>query len=222
LFHTQGIVLKKNPHREFNEIFVVYTKDSGKIEIMGRGTKKPFAKLASHLQIFDLVDIEFVLGKKFKTLTGANLIRNTGVSAARKSFFDFLDDIIGFDDVDKNIWNLILDFISQDTDSLINVFFKFRLISLAGFSPDLKNCNSCKGVLKEKDHFFSFKERGIICGNCALKNDLTVFSILSSTIKIMRIFEKQNKKLTMKLKLSKKELDDLERTLEYFKNLVLY
>jgi len=222
LFHTQGIVLKKNIHREFNEIFVVYTKDSGKIEIMGRGTKKPLAKLASHLQIFDLVDIEFVLGKKFKTLTGANLIKNTGVSAARISFFDFLDDIIGPDDVDESIWNLILDFISQDTDSLTNSFFKFCLISLAGFSPDLRNCNSCKRTLKEKDHFFSFKERGIICGNCALKNDSMAFPILSSTIKIMRVFKKQNKDLMMKLKLSKKELNDLERTLEYLKNLVLY
>lgn len=183
--------------------------------------KKSSAKLASHLQIFDFTDIEFVLGKKFRTLTGASLIKNAGAFFARKSFFDFLDDIIGFDDADENIWNLILDYISFDPDSLTNIFFKFRLISLAGFSPGLKNCNSCQEILKEKDHFFSFKERGIVCKNCALQNDLRAFPILSSTIKIMRIFEEQNKNLMMKLKLSKRESDDLEKTLEYLKNLVL-
>lgn len=239
MFHTQGIVLKKNFYREFDEVFTVYTEDFGKIEILGRGVKRPAAKLPSHLQVLDLSNIEFVLGKKFRVLTGAdligNIIRPDSDPAVRKciyDFFDFLDDLIGFEDVDNDIWNLILevtDFSDKSENDKINPvghflfssFFKFKLLSIAGFSPNLENCSSCNADLKEEDHFFSAKEGGIVCGGCALKIKPYNFSVLASTIKILRIFHDQDVELLKRIKLSEKEKNDLSNVFDWFSGWIL-
>lgn len=139
MFHTQGIVLKRNPYREFDEILTIYTKDFGKIEAIGRGIKKPAAKLANHLQVFDFSEIEFVLGKNFKVLTGASSNKNL-FGAAAVNFFDLLDSLTAVDDPDENIWNLILrfvDFQGGAQDHLLNYYFQFQLLSFAGFSPNI-------------------------------------------------------------------------------------
>ena len=239
MFHTQGIVLKKNHYREYDEVFIVYTKDFGKIEILGRGVKRPAAKLPSHLQVLDLSNIEFVLGKKFRVLTGADLIGNIvppdNCPAARKcicDFFSFLDDLIGFEDADNDIWNLILevaDFsIKSESDEirpigyfLFSNFFKFKLLSIAGFSLNLENCSSCNSKFKEEDHFFSAKEGGVVCGGCDLKNKPYAFTVLASTIKILRIFQNRDVELLKKIKLSEKEKDDLNKVFDRFSGWIL-
>lgn len=239
MFHTQGIVLKKNHYREFDEVFTIYTKDFGKIDILGRGVKRPTAKLPSHLQVLDLSSIEFVLGKKFRVLTGADLIGNIlapdNHPVAQKciyDFFSFLDDLIGFEDADNDIWNLILevaDFSSKSERKKINPigyflfsnFFKFKLLSIAGFSPNLENCSSCGAGLKEEGHFFSAKEGGIVCGDCDLKNKPYVFPVLVSTIKILRIFQGQDVELLKKIKLSEKEKVDLSNVFGLFSSWIL-
>lgn len=239
MFHTQGIVLKKNFYREFDEVFTVYTKDFGKIEILGRGVKRPTAKLSSHLQILDLSNIEFVLGKKLRVMTGADLIGNIIASgshlAAQKciyNFFNFLDDLIGLEDVDNDIWNLILevaDFSNKSENNkissvgyfLISNFFKFKLLSIAGFSPNLESCSLCNVDLKEEDHFFSAKEGGVVCGDCVSKTKPYAFPVLSSTIKILRIFHNQDMELLKKIKLSEKEKNDLNKVFDWFSGWIL-
>lgn len=231
MFHTQGLVLKRNFYREFDDVFTVYTKDFGKIEVLGRGVKRPLAKLNSHLQIFDFSEIEFVLGKKFKVLTGASLIGNildpeSDQSAIRATidFFDFIDQAINFDDSDGNIWGLLgefFDFIKsggprdESRSKIFSNFFKFRLISLCGFEPILSDCASCHRKLNEEKLKFSLKNGGVVCGECDIQ-DSSVFSVLPSTVKFLRIFSGKDKDLLLKLRVSKREVDDLVRTMNYF------
>lgn len=230
MFHAQGIVLKKTPYREFDEILTVFTKNFGKIEILGRGVKRPLAKLNSHLQIFDLSEVEFVLGKKFKVLTGANLISNFIAEQDGTSikiitdFFGLIDELVGVDDPDKNIWELILEFKEftkkdktkdENKKNLFYNFFKFRLISLCGFEPMLDRCASCSKKIKEEKIFFSPKDGGLVCSDCGA-SDKNIFPILPSTVKLFRIFSNNNRELLSKIKISKKELDDLAGTMDYF------
>lgn len=144
MFHTQGVILKKSPYREFDEIFTIYTKDFGKIEAIGRGIKKPAAKLANHLQVFDFSNIEFVLGKNFKVLTGADIGKNL-LCASSADFFGLLDSLTPIDDPDENIWDLVLrfaDFQTPARDIIQDNYFQFQLLSLSGFSPNILSFNA--------------------------------------------------------------------------------
>lgn len=139
MFHTQGIILKKNMYREYDEILTIWTRDFGKIEAIARGIKKPLSKLNGHLQVFDLSDIEFALGKRFKVLTGARLIQGhcqPNLFDVRRqtfaSFFNFLDEITPLEDADSRVWQLCLD-VAENGDNTGAA--RQRLLRLTGFAP---------------------------------------------------------------------------------------
>lgn len=235
MFHTQGIVLKKNFYREFDEVFTVYTEDFGKIEILGRGVKRSTAKLASHLQIFDLSEMEFVLGKKFRVLTGANLVSNLFSENANvgirvmANFADFIDEVVVFEEPDGDIWNLISEFkgfvaenddLDKDKAVIFCNFFKYRLSAICGFEPIVNGCAMCSKRLPEEKTIFSLKDGGVICRECGLSEQKVktagIFFILPSTVKLLRIFSGQDKELLFKIKASKDEIEDLVRMMDYF------
>lgn len=70
-YHTTGIILLKRDFREHDRIYTIYTTDHGKIEALGRGTRKITSKLASHLEPPSLVDLLIVRGKIFDHIAGA-------------------------------------------------------------------------------------------------------------------------------------------------------
>ena len=70
-YKTEGFVFKKEDNLDSNRIFSIFTKDFGKVEVLGRGIRKINSKLKGGIGLFSLSDIEFVQGKIRKTLTDA-------------------------------------------------------------------------------------------------------------------------------------------------------
>ena len=73
-YRTCGLIFKKEAQGEVNQLFTVYTKDFGKLEILGKAIRKISSKLRSGTEVFYLSEIEFIQGKTYKTLTDAILI----------------------------------------------------------------------------------------------------------------------------------------------------
>lgn len=215
MFHTQGIVLKKSPYREFDGIFTIYTKDFGKIEAIGRGIKKPAAKLANHLQVFDFSEIEFVLGKNFKVLTGANADKNL-LSEGAVDFFDLLDSLTAIDDPDENIWNLVLKYILNHEIRLSSDVILSRAKrseeSTRSFAP-LRCAQDDKKLVV--DNYFQFQ----LLSLSGFSPDILSFNAkLPSTGIFLKLFAKSDEKEIADLKISKEELDDVKNAMGYFKD----
>lgn len=66
--------MKKQDRREADQIFTVFTRDFGRVEVLGRAIRKIKSKLRSGAELFYLSEIEFIQGKNCKTLTDAVLI----------------------------------------------------------------------------------------------------------------------------------------------------
>lgn len=77
--HTTGIVLLKCDFREHDRIYTIYTHDYGKIEALGRGTRKITSKLASHLEPPGVVDLLIIQGKVFDHIAGAKRLEEFSV-----------------------------------------------------------------------------------------------------------------------------------------------
>ncbi len=73
---TDGIILKKTDWGEAGQLFSIYTRDFGKVELIGRGTKKIQSKLNSHLQFFAVIDLSFAKGKKIDQLIAVSIVKN--------------------------------------------------------------------------------------------------------------------------------------------------
>src|SRR3989344_1994807 len=75
-YRSPGFFLKKSARGEADELFTIYTKDFGKLKIIGKAIRKITSKLRGGAELFYLSDIEFIQGKAHKTLTNASLIKN--------------------------------------------------------------------------------------------------------------------------------------------------
>ena len=66
---TEGIVLKYYPYRDFDRIFTIYTKEHGKIDVIGKGTGKLLSKLAGHLEPYTVSKLMVADGRRWDVLT---------------------------------------------------------------------------------------------------------------------------------------------------------
>jgi len=73
-YRTRGIILKEANRGEADRLFILYTKDFGKIEILGKGIRRINSKLRPGISFPSLSEIEFIQGKRYKTLTDASLL----------------------------------------------------------------------------------------------------------------------------------------------------
>ena len=77
----------------------------------------------------------------------------------------FLNTLYAISETEKNI-------------ELINSIFKFRLLSIIGFLPNIKECTSCKTT--ENLSYFSFRDNGFKCETCG-KQDKSAIHMLQET-----------------------------------------
>ena len=70
---TEGIILKKIDVGEADALYVLYTKDCGKITAHARGVRKQGAKLRGHLEPLSWSTVRLIRVKNGEKLVGASL-----------------------------------------------------------------------------------------------------------------------------------------------------
>ena len=155
-YRTQGIILKKEDRGEADQLFTIYTKDFGKLEILARGIRKISSKLRSGADIFYFSEIEFVQGKIYKTLTDAiliekfkNLIENLNKLKIAYEISELLDGLVIGQETDERIWQLLKEVFEKLNKleirnwklEIIYYYFFWNLVSLLGYQPEIKNCH---------------------------------------------------------------------------------
>ena len=154
-YRTQGFFIKKADRGEDSRLFTVYTKNFGKLKILGRAIRKIGSKLKGGAEIFCLSEVEFIQGKAHKTLTDAISIEN--FSVIRKDLkklkivhqiLEVLDDFISKEEKDDQVWHLL----SETFDKLNNPQFKinhlplvyyyffWNFVSILGYKPEFHDC----------------------------------------------------------------------------------
>ena len=229
-YRTQGFIFKKTDRGEANQLFTVYTKDFGKLEILGKAIRKISSKLRSGADIFYLSDIEFIQGKTHKTLTDAilikdfkNLRKNLKKIAVAYKISEVLDILVKGQEPDEKIWQLLNETFNKLNNcllltvncSLIYYYFLWNLLSILGYRQELYQCSLCQKKLSPENIFFSPKEGGLICKNC--KNSIKqAQEINSNTVKILRIILKKDWSTLKKLKVELENLKSLKIISNYY------
>ncbi len=156
-YRTRGFILKKEERGEADLLFTVYTKDFGKIEVLGKAIRKTSSKLRSGTEIFYLSEIEFVQGKVYKTLTDAFLIekfRNIRTDLKKLRIAHKIsvisDELIKEQEADGRIWRLFQDVFekldnwkNKESLEIIYYYFFWNLVSLLGYQPEIKSDSVC-------------------------------------------------------------------------------
>ena len=225
-YRTKGIIIKKTDRGEADEFLTIYTKDFGKLEILGKAIKRMASKLRSAVDFFYLSEIEFIQGKNFKTLTDAvlvdkflNLRKDVLKLRIAEKIAEILDNLIKGQEPDKKIWNLTSETFnaldsSDAPSSILNLqywYFVWKLLADLGYKPELYNCSVCQNKLTPGTLYFSPSEGGIVCGYCFRKvKDKK--QITPEAVKILRIIAKKEWAVVKRIKIdgaTQKTLKDI-------------
>ena len=223
-YRTLGLILAKRDRGEADQLFTVYTRDFGKLEVLGKAIRKISSKLRSGVEIFYLSEIEFIQGKIYKTLTDVllikkfqNLKKNLERLDIAYGISEDLDNFVRGEEPDKKIWQLILEVFERLNNSqlttynlqLIYYYFFWNFISILGYKPELYFCPSCQKKLKPEKLYFSAKEGGIICPNCSKKFKDKI-EIKPEVVKILRKILEKDWKILSRLRNIEEYLRALE------------
>ncbi len=229
-YQTKGFIIRKEDRGEADRLFTFFTEDLGKIEILAKAERKIQSKLRGGLEIFNLVDIEFIQGKAHKTLTDVYLIesfknikQDLGRLRTVHRIAETLDNLVGGEEKDKEIWQLFIDsfkklnnpVLFRDNCFLIYYFFIWNLFSVLGYAPEIYNCSVCQKKLYPGRLYFSSSEGGAICALCSRKIKKTKV-VDDNFIKILRIILKKDWATLKKLKVDEMQKKILEDVSNYY------
>jgi DNA repair protein RecO (recombination protein O) len=228
---TEAFVLKEKEMNEADIVFFVFSKDFGRLDLLAKSARKISSKLRPQMELFSLVRVWFVEGKKGERLVEAKCIeRFSRIKKDLERIFlvqkisEILDSLIKGPEKEEKIFNLLQEvfeklnsFSFRKKEELFWYFF-WNLIWILGFLPNLKECDLCKSKVKG-NCFFSFEKGAIICLNCKRKIKEKLFSLDFSVIKLIELILKENFNFLEKIKIPKKILkkcrDFSEKWLSY-------
>jgi len=111
---TQAIILKKIPIREYDELVVCYTKDSGKQVYQAKSILRPSSKQAGHLDILNLVDFSLVQKNSHPIITSSycldtfrNLKSSLPALAAAYFLLECFDKLVFEGEPDPKLWDFL-------------------------------------------------------------------------------------------------------------------
>ena len=234
-YRSQGLIFKKENREEFDQLFTIYTKDFGRLEILGKAIRKISSKLRSSAEIFYLSDIEFIQGKVYKTLTDSvvindfkNLRKSLGRLAVAYKISEVFDDLVRGQEPDEKLWQLLIDVFEKLNDprieytkyQILYYFFLWNFLSILGYTPELFQCSLCQKKIIPENIFFSPREGGLICSQCKISIK-SAKKIDQNIVKIIRIVLKKDWPTLKRLKLKKEDYGQLSLISNFYLSKIL-
>lgn len=222
---TKGMVLKKVDRGEADQLFTLYTKEFGKIEVLARAVRKICSKLRAGIETFSFSEVEFIQGRYYKILTDALPIikfGNPGGSFKKLRFVykisNLLDSFIKNQEYDTRVWGLLLEtigWLASDKIDPVNLevmyyYFFWNLTAILGYRPEVFHCSICKERLKPEKIYFISRKGGMLCQQCysGRKGGLEV---KPETIKILRLILARDKETLFRVRVKKDHLESFEK-----------
>lgn len=153
-YRTPGFIFKKENFREADQIFSVFTRHFGRIEVLARSIRKMRAKLRSAVELFYLTEIEFIQGRVYNTLTDAVSIdkflgirKNLKTLAIAYKMAKIFDKMVIGQERDEKLWHLLdetfkrLNNLEPDIQEpeLLYQYFRRQLLVILGYGPETRN-----------------------------------------------------------------------------------
>jgi DNA repair protein RecO (recombination protein O) len=224
-YRYTGIVLGKRDVGETDRLYTILTLETGKIQCLAKSVRKLQAKLAGFLENFTLTEIFIAKNQGAGKIKGS-LVENNFPNI-RKSYeallnvskiLNMLDRILIREEKDEKTFSLLRDFLQsmdkaiedgrEDRINILSLGFIFKMFESLGYKIKADCCSNCSKKLSQEGNFFSFENGGVVCPNCAGEISQKI-RILSDSVKIIRIFHDNKIQSLSKLKVGKKEVDNL-------------
>lgn len=174
--YTPALTLRKEHKNEKDILYILYTKELGKIMAVAKSARRITSKVAGHLTLGRIAGVRVIDKGSFQLL---DALSDSGQCEHPEiiRFLRFLDDMTPYDQPDLHIWHVAAEVIRR---CRITPIVYRELLSIMGFAPPrplaLPVCARCK---KDQPPIAAFyiPDLVFLCSNCSTddridKNDL--------------------------------------------------
>ena len=175
-YSATALILHRRDHGEWDRLYTIYTREHGKLTLIAKGTRRPKAKLASHLEPYSAVDLMIAKGRAMDRVTFARAERHgaaLATSCEHISLAAFLatsvDQLTRDGERDVPLFDLLADAfnrVATDGAAAPRPFatgFVIRALSILGYAPQLDRCLECRRAISAVECTTAVPDRGGIC-----------------------------------------------------------
>lgn len=193
---TEAIALKVYDFGDADRIFVFLTPNHGLIKVVAKGIRKPKSKMGGHIDVLSKINAYISIGENLSNLSQVEIIENYNLIKPDLSLISIgfylleLSEKFSVENDPNNDIYYHLSFSLDQVDKSVNKdllmrWFELNLLALAGFLPDLYNCQISGNTLTEGDHLFSSINGGLVEKKFSTSTDNYIY-IDKNSIKAMR------------------------------------
>ncbi|MFH1098643.1 MAG: DNA repair protein RecO [Candidatus Uhrbacteria bacterium] len=179
IYSTSAIVLRRRDIGEWDRLYTVYTLEHGKLVLVGKGTRRPKAKLASHLEPLSEVDLTIARGRAIDRVAFARVLWSGAAIAGsferlRVAMFiaECADQLVGERHRDPALYDCLresLAIASAGDASVLLSAFSLRILSILGYRPQLDRCLECRSSVSNEEPLVGIPNRGgLFCARCGM------------------------------------------------------
>ena len=194
-YQTTGIVIGRTNFGEADRVIRFLTPEHGKLSAVARGIRKIKSRSAGHLELFGEVGLMLAKGRNLDIVASARLAwypHNIATDYTRLglayAFANMTDKLAQERQAQPELYNHLheaLQAVDQGASGpLVELWYKLRLLQLAGFRPELTHCVVCGQADGGVAYQFDAARGGIVCEPCANAGSRPM---PTSTIKLWRL-----------------------------------
>jgi len=177
-FRVTALVLRHLDWGEADRLLTLYTRETGKLRVIGKGLRKIRSRKAGHLEPFTLVTAQLAqssalpLVTQVETLDAHLLLRDSLSLTALAAYTVELLDRFTYEEEGGHpkLFDLLqatLTRLETLSDPWIALrYYEIHLLEEAGFRPQLTLCARCARLIQPEDQFFSSPYGGALCPSC--------------------------------------------------------
>jgi DNA repair protein RecO (recombination protein O) len=195
-YQTNAIVIGRTNLGEADRIIRFITPDHGKLSAVARGVRKLKSRTAGHLELFGEASLTLAAGRgSLDVITSARLnwyphqlTADYSALGLAYAFGSAIDRMTQERHPQPELYAHLAEALrvvnTGAGGSLVELWFKLRLLNVAGFRPELAHCMVCAQARAEANYRFDAARGGLVCSACA---SATARPLSTNAVKLWRL-----------------------------------
>ena len=201
-YRAESLVLKSVPLGEADLLVTLFTREAGKVRAVGKGARRPTAKLVGHLEPVTASRLHLSRGRSLDVINQAETLNNftalkTNLAAVTRGLqvCELVDGFGSEASPNEPLYELAQATLSAigraPDDELPLLHFQLHLLNVSGLMPELQYCVGCRGDIEPDRHRYSPDGGGVFCPDC-LADQAGLRPLSLRALKVLRLLARSS------------------------------
>ena len=225
-YQADAVVLRRLEYGEADRILTLLTREYGKFGAIAKGARRARARSGASLDLFSHSQMMLAKGRNLDVVAqvqrhgdARHIAGDLRRTACASLVAEVVDKVLEERHPVDEIFDLVVSTLErlnvrERSSRADTAWFMMRILECLGYLPQLDGCAGCGQALPASDCWFSPLLGGLLCGDCASRNQGGGSAVSRNGIKVLRVMAAGDAALYDRLKLAPSLLHEVEQALE--------